>query len=76
MLQTILSRVTQIFAKSQYLVKLSSLRWSTDGQAIHRIIEGLLPPAGTEPKLFPNFAPKVAGLKVHVTGFLTVATKK
>ena len=58
--------------RSQYLVRLLSLCWITDGHAIHPSIKELLPPPGTDPISLRNSESKVPGLQVHATksGFI------
>ena len=56
-----------VSARSQYLVRLLSLCWTTGGHIIHPPIKGLLPLTGIEPTSFQNSASKVAGIQVHAT---------
>ena len=57
----------QVSVRFQYLVRLLSQCWITDGHTIHPPIEGLLLPTGIEPTSFRNSASKVAGLQMHGT---------
>ena len=57
----------QVSIRSQYLVRLLSLCWITDGHTMHPPLKGLLPPTGIETTPFRNLVSKLAGLQVHST---------
>ena len=56
-----------VSVRSQYLVRILSQCWITDGHTVHPPIEVLLPSTGIKPIPFRNSAFKVAELLVHAT---------
>ena len=56
-----------IIAMSQYLFRLLSLCWITDGYSIYLPIGGMLPWTGIKLTPFQNYASNVAGLQLYVT---------